>query len=178
MASGDRGLNFATLKYDPNGIELWASVYDGPGYTPFFCCSDYWDEPYDLALDAEGNAYVTGKSRGEKSNDDWATVKYDRSGAEVWVARYDSQDHDNDWAYAVVAARSGDVFVAGTSVPTDPLDFTSAYTLVKYAPGALIRESSFTTRTVRVQTPHRRHKEVHRCGNPCPTPWTSTWQAA
>jgi hypothetical protein len=136
MAGGDREPNYATVKYDPNGNELWVSTYDGPGHWEFFCCSDYWDEPYDLALDEQGNVYVTGKSRGDKSNDDWATVKYNSNGVQVRVARYDSQNHDNDWAYDVVAAGSGDVFVASTSNPTDPLDFTSVYTVVKYAPGS------------------------------------------
>ena len=43
----------------------------------------------------------------------------------------------------------------------------------------LIRESSFTRGTQRVHTlAQRTRKEVHRCANPCLTPWTSTSRAA
>ena len=63
------GRDYATLKYDSDGNELWVARYDGPGSAI--------DNAQALALDAAGNVYVTGESWGSGTNLDYATVKYD-----------------------------------------------------------------------------------------------------
>jgi hypothetical protein len=44
--------DIATVKYDSNGNEVWATRYNSP--------QDGWDRPYSIALDTNGNTYVTG----------------------------------------------------------------------------------------------------------------------
>src|SRR3990170_2736597 len=77
------GLVFGLLFLEAHGYsaqQLWARRYDGPIHSR--------DLARDVAVDAAGNAYVIGHSQGAGSGYDFATVKYDRSGAQKWVRRY------------------------------------------------------------------------------------------
>ena len=56
------------LKYDPNGNEVWVARYNGP--------ANSYDSANALVVDGFGNVYVTGKSRGNGTGFDFATVKY------------------------------------------------------------------------------------------------------
>ncbi|MFQ5713209.1 MAG: SBBP repeat-containing protein [Candidatus Scalinduaceae bacterium] len=87
--------------------EEWVSRYDGPA-TKFSI-----DVANDIALDAAGNVYVTGWSNGGIGLD-YATVKYDSSGNELWVARYNGGG--NDSANAIAVDGRGNVYVTGSSV--------------------------------------------------------------
>lgn len=103
---------YTTLAYDAlTGSELWVSLYDGPGSITFF------DRATSLTVDPAGKAlYVTGRSVGS-SLYDYATLSLDaETGAQIWVARYDSPDHANDYASSVTVNPSGTrVFVSGQS---------------------------------------------------------------
>lgn len=69
--SGEQGgYDYATIKYDPQGATSWIIRYEGAGD----------DIPNAIALDQEGNVYVTGYS--EKSpgaDEDYLTIKYEQS---------------------------------------------------------------------------------------------------
>lgn len=108
--------DFATLKYDTNGNQLWIARYDG----------GQDDEFPSIGMDASGNVYVTGWSH-NGSNWDVATVKYDSNGNQRWVARYDSGSQDYVSALAVDAA--GNVYVTGSN---DAPSAQSDYITVKY----------------------------------------------
>jgi len=113
--------DYATVKYDSSGNELWVARYDGP--------ANSHDYVYAIALDASDNVYVTGFSYGDGTGEDYATVKYDSSGNELWVARYDGPANDLDYANAIAVDASGNVYVTGHS----PGDGTSCdYATVKY----------------------------------------------
>ena len=99
--------DYATIKYEPNGNQLWASLYNGPG--------NNYDEACDIALDASGAVYVTGRSWGVGSDFDYATVKYDGDGNEVWAARYDGPAHDRDEAAALAVREPNCIYVTGCS---------------------------------------------------------------
>ena len=95
--------DYTTVKYDTNGNEKWAALYNGTGNA-----TDY---PYAIAVDGSGNAYVTGfASNG--ANDDYATVKYDTNGTEQWVKIYDV-GNDTDAARAIAVDGSGNAYVTG-----------------------------------------------------------------
>ncbi len=98
-------LDYETIKYDTDGKELWVARYDGLGQGD--------DRLTGLALDASGNVYVTGQSEGDGTGEDYATVKYDTDGKELWVARHDGPDHGTDAAVAIAIDPAGDPLVSG-----------------------------------------------------------------
>jgi len=61
-------IDFATIKYHPNGETDWINRYNGP--------ADDWDNAFALALDESANIYVTGYSVGFGTELDYATIKY------------------------------------------------------------------------------------------------------
>ncbi|MCK5306449.1 MAG: SBBP repeat-containing protein, partial [Candidatus Omnitrophica bacterium] len=127
--TGDSGYNYrvgtdsdyATIKYDTNGNQLWAARYDGLG--------NYHDDANAIVLDVQGNIYVTGWSYGIGTDSDYATVKYDTNGNQLWAARYNGPGNDSDSAYAIALDVQGNVYVTGYSsgIGTD-----DDYAMIKY----------------------------------------------
>jgi len=114
------GVDYATMKYDSNGNELWVARYNGPGNS-----RDYAEA---LGVDAAGNAYVTGSSRGA-AYEDYATIKYDSNGNQLWVSRYDGPVNFNDHARALSPDAVGNVYVTGWS---EGVGTSSDYATIKY----------------------------------------------
>jgi len=100
-------LDYTTIKYAPNGDELWAERYNGPG--------DFADVAYAIALDGFGNIFVTGSSFGSGTSSDCATIKYYPSGDTAWVRRYNGPADSSDGAFTIAVDGSGNVYVAGYS---------------------------------------------------------------
>jgi hypothetical protein len=100
--------DYATIKYTPAGDTLWARRYDGTGAAE--------DEAYAMALDGQGNVYVTGGSAAPGGYWDCVTIKYGPNGEQRWVARYDGPGHEDDWANDIAVDELGGVYVTGTSV--------------------------------------------------------------
>ncbi len=99
------GYDFATIKYDPDGNELWVARYNGPG--------NGVDRGEALAADGAGNVYVTGQSEGSGTGNDYATVKYDPDGNEEWVARYNGSGDLHDEAHDLAVDAEANVYVTG-----------------------------------------------------------------
>lgn len=109
-AASNLAADYATIKYDTNGNEQWVARYNGPGNSH--------DQAFSVAVDTSLNVYVTGASRtasGEE-NDDYATIKYDANGNEVWVSRYNGPADNVDQAVALVLDSASNVYVTGRSV--------------------------------------------------------------
>jgi len=120
-------IDYATVKYDSLGNELWVARYDGP--------VNEEDRAYSLALDNSGNAYVTGGSKGSAllgTDFDYATVKYDSLGNELWVARYDGPGNEEDRANSIAVDNSGNVYVTGCSKGSALLGTNMDYATIKY----------------------------------------------
>ena len=113
--------DYATIKYDASGQQQWAAQYNGPG--------NGTDDATGIALDNSGNVYVTGYSLGVGgfNADDYATIKYDASGQQQWVARYDGPN-GGDHARAIAVDELGNVYVTGDSEGPG----VSTYATVKY----------------------------------------------
>ena len=122
--SDHRGYNgdYATVKYDINGNELWAKIYNGPANS-----SD--GGGYAIAVDGAGNSYVTGSSMGSGSYVDYATIKYDTNGNELWVKRYNGTGNFYDAATGIAVNDVGDSYVTGHSYSTGSGD---DYATIKY----------------------------------------------
>ena len=121
--------DYATTKYDSDGNQLWVARYDGPAAG--------WDSPNAIAVDGAGNAYVTGSSY--DNNRDYATIKYNSDGNQVWVARYSGPKNYGDEAYAIAVDELGNVYVTGSNVATVREFFMDTryyrdYATIKYTP--------------------------------------------
>ena len=93
-----------------------------------------------LTIDHEGNAIVTGYSKGPGSGYDFLTIKYDPSGTLVWAERLDGEGKGDDKPTAVQTDASGNVFVTGSSVSSNNADYLTA----KYSPsGQLLWKKRF-----------------------------------
>jgi uncharacterized delta-60 repeat protein len=105
---GDRDLyEYATIKYNSAGIEQWVARYSGPG--------DGWEGGTSIAADVSGNVFVTGSSIGIGTDYDYATLKYNAFGQQIWVARYTGPGNDWDYAYSLVLDGGGNAYVTGSS---------------------------------------------------------------
>jgi uncharacterized delta-60 repeat protein len=113
--------DYATVKYDSDGNQLWAKRYDGPGGGE--------DHAHSLTVDGYGNVYVTGSSDGGSENDDYATIKYNASGDTIWVRRYNGPGNGEDHAYAIALDKSDNVYVTGMSPGSGS---ASDYATIKY----------------------------------------------
>ncbi|MEO0226010.1 MAG: SBBP repeat-containing protein, partial [candidate division WOR-3 bacterium] len=102
--------DYVTIKYGPAGESLWLKRYNGP--------ADSHDEVRAMAIDANGNVYVTGGSVGSGSSWDCTTIKYTPSGTEEWVRRYNGPANLADWGNAITVDGSGNIYVTGGSAVT------------------------------------------------------------
>jgi uncharacterized delta-60 repeat protein len=104
---GATSYDYATIKYDSDGIERWEARYNGLG--------DKYDYAYAIALDSSDCVYVTGCSDNNGTQQDYATIKYDSSGSQLWVATYNGPANGNDRASSILVDPSDNVYVTGYS---------------------------------------------------------------
>ena len=117
--SKDGGDDFATLKYNTDGVQQWVARYNNPLYP-------YWGEtPRSLAVDHAGNVIVTGWGVNGIDMGDFLTIKYNSVGAEQWIKRYHGFG-GGEGGNSVGLDDSGNIYVAGS---TD-----NDYVTIKYSP--------------------------------------------
>jgi uncharacterized delta-60 repeat protein len=101
--------DYATIKYNTNGVQQWVATYDGPG--------NNYDIANGIGIDDNGNVFITGLSRLDgPGNGDYATIKYNASGGKKWLKRYNGpseQKGDHDFATALAVDDNGNVHVTG-----------------------------------------------------------------
>lgn len=120
VSIGENGSqDYATVKYNYQGTEEWVARYDHQGkYSVNYS--------YALAVDGNGNVYVTGYSDGRAT-----TIKYNSVGVTQWIAA-----HDSAVTFALALDPQGNVYVTG-SVASD-------YLTVKYdSSGKVVWENRY-----------------------------------
>ncbi|MDQ3020467.1 MAG: SBBP repeat-containing protein [Bacteroidota bacterium] len=117
------GEDYATIKYNSSGVRQWVQRYNGPGNS--------FDEAHSIAVDGSGNVYVTGSSVGIGTFFDYATIKYNSSGAQQWVQRYNGPGNSNDFVgtMSIEVDNSGNIYVTGYSRGSGTED---DYATIKY----------------------------------------------
>ena len=113
--------DYVTVKYNGQGVQQWASFYNG--------LANSMDQPNAVKIDDSGNVYVTGRSSGAGTDFDYATVKYNSTGTQQWVRRYNGTGNYYDDATDLVIDNQSNVYVTGASVE---LGHSSDFTTIKY----------------------------------------------
>lgn len=116
--------DFATVKYNSNGNQLWVKRYDNVGGI---------DEANSITLDNSGNVYVTGKSQGGASNSDFVTIKYNSNGDVLWLRSYNGLGNGIDNPVIINVDNNGNVFVTGISWGGSSYDIAT----LKYDPNGV-----------------------------------------
>lgn len=99
--------DYLTVKYNSEGVEQWTARYDGPANSDDIATA--------ISIDEKGNIYITGYSEGTGTSRDYATIKYDQHGRELWVARFNSPENSVDEATAIRVDPNGNVYITGYS---------------------------------------------------------------
>ena len=114
---------YATVKYDTDGNEIWTSRCYGND------CGK--GEPEDIALDGSGNVFVTGRGYSSiKYAYGYATVKYDSEGNQMWTARYDGTVAAKGRPFEMAVDGSGNIYITGDRYSGTAIDY--AYVTIKY----------------------------------------------
>ncbi|MBL7138422.1 MAG: SBBP repeat-containing protein [Bacteroidales bacterium] len=118
---GSNNNDFLTVKYNSSGNQEWEARYEGP--------AGAWDDAYSIAIDNLGNVIVAGRSNGLVTGFDYATVKYNSSGVQQWVQRYNGNDSypGDDFPNDLVLDADGNVYVTGSSYK-----WIQDFTTIKY----------------------------------------------
>lgn len=116
-------IDYATIKYNSDGVQQWVARYNGSGNSQ--------DAPTALAVDNSGNVFVTGWSRSTSlyGSEDYLTIKYNSHGVEQWVARYNGPSNLIDQAASMALDDAGNVHVTGYSLSAST---QADYVTIKY----------------------------------------------
>ncbi len=112
-----------TVKYNSFGIQQWVQRYSYEG--------NWSDQGNAVTVDDDGNVYVTSRSVSTTSSWDYATIKYNASGTQQWVARYNGMDNNDDEPADIALDSLGNIYVTGKSGIGS---FRYQFATVKYLP--------------------------------------------
>jgi Subtilase family/Secretion system C-terminal sorting domain/Beta-propeller repeat len=129
MQINDSIYDIATIKYNSQGTQQWAKIYNGP--------DSLNDFPTKIAIDGSGNVYVIGGSEDSTDKYDYILIKYTSNGTQSWVSRYNYNGHDDLPGDIDISDGGNTITVTGGSANTDSTwDFT---TLTYQSNGSLQR---------------------------------------
>lgn len=113
FVTGEAHADAVTVGYSSTGIPLWTNRYDGP-YEP----EDATDQAVAIAVDRDGNAFVTGSARANATRFDWITIKYSNAGMPLWTNLHDGLSSGDDSGGSLVLDGSGNLFASGRLEPS------------------------------------------------------------
>jgi len=114
--------DFLTFRINQDNEVPWSRTYDAG--------LEDDDSLTAMAVDDQGNTYVTGWSYVYQADIDWMTIKYDANGAKIWNASHATFDED-DAPYGMVMDELGEIYVTGF----DYAGPDENYCTVKYTEG-------------------------------------------
>jgi len=93
-----------TIKYNTNGLLLWAVRYNGSG--------NLIDTGRIIKVSPAGNVYVGGRTS-NTTNYDYVVLKYNTSGVQQWINSYNGSGNDEGFYMEIDAAEN--VYITGNS---------------------------------------------------------------
>jgi len=97
--------NILTIKYSPDGDTLWNHIWLGP--------ENAVDSGNDIAIDNSGNIVIAGMCGWHWGTTDCVILKLNTGGDTVWVRKYDSPDHADEYLLKVVTDAEDNIYTAG-----------------------------------------------------------------
>ncbi|MCC6866169.1 MAG: SBBP repeat-containing protein [Ignavibacteria bacterium] len=98
-------IDYLTVKYNSSGIFQWAKTFNGTANSE--------DKAFGIVVDQSDNIFVTGTSTSSASGEDITTIKYSKTGSEIWVKTYDAPKHKNDGARKIAIDQDNNLYIAG-----------------------------------------------------------------
>ncbi len=118
-----------TVKYNTRGVQQWAARYNGGDN----------DDPGSIALDRQGDVYVSGYSTHAKTGEDMIVIKYNNSGVQQWKNEFrGSQNFAWDASNAVAVDSLNNVYTAGYTTNNNG---DKDYAVLKYGSGSVVAEN-------------------------------------
>lgn len=97
--------DFALIKYNGSGKELWSTVFNGEGNST--------DQIFKGTADSLGNSYVTGFVTDLSKRNVITTAKYDSAGSLVWMKFFNSEGYTNGFGQDITLDKNGNVIICG-----------------------------------------------------------------
>ena len=135
--------DYATIKYNPEGVEQWVRRYNGT--------SNSADGSTSIGVDFMGNLYVTGYSmelNDNVSSLDYTTIKYDTDGNQKWLHSYNGTGNGDDRAFSLAVDDLGSVYVTGSSKGISTTDIVT----IKYPKGSDVYKPSLNEKWIAGET--------------------------
>jgi len=107
LVTGSASSDYLTIKYNSSGLQQWSQIYNGS--------TNGYDKATAIAVDKSENIYITGQSNNGGSEFDFATVKYDNSGTQQWVQRFNETGTSDDNPLGIVVDTSYNIYQMGWS---------------------------------------------------------------
>jgi uncharacterized delta-60 repeat protein len=111
-------ISIVTIRYAPDGTKLWQRL-EKAGYAH--------SSGDDVAVDADGNIFVTGYGYNYTYWEDIITLGYSPDGDLLWTQIYAGEDYESqsDYPHAIAVDEAANVFVAAHSWGDDSNDYTT-----------------------------------------------------
>lgn len=118
--NGSNYTDMLVLKYSSSGVKLWEAKYNG-------VYNDY-DFLEDMFVDQWGNVYISGTIENPNGKNNFATIKYNTSGTQQWVAYYQNSFKNSSEVTTIAMDNLGNIFVTG--IEYDSLDNADIITVM------------------------------------------------
>jgi len=99
--------DFVLIKYDAAGNQVWVKTYNGP--------PDKGDAIKRVRVDSQGNIIVTGYEQQANLYSDFATIKYDAAGNQLWLQRFNLTSAGDEIPWNMAIGADNAVYLTGES---------------------------------------------------------------
>ncbi len=108
IITSSQGSDFATVKYNPSGVQQWVATYNQISNTN--------EQATGIAADSSGNIFITGSTGYNLGPFDIVTIKYNSSGVQQWAKLYNgTAGNTDDYAGDIATDRAGNIYLCGST---------------------------------------------------------------